>query len=273
MILWALLYLSSNLSFALPTPSDIQIDIALSLSAARDPDKFGTRSIWNIIWSCLSTIFACTWIAVHPNIPAPKDSQWAILRRRLAIMGYVLIAPELFIAWAARQHFGAKYLAKRHERRGWMMAHGFFVIMGGFTLHDEQGTPLRILEPIELERLSEAGRIEWPSITEAEIQDRSKGDHLSKGIVLIQAGWFITQCIMRGAYRLEVTELEVATLAFAALTGSLTICGGTNRLMFAVRFPCIFSKATKKKRLTPRVYPQFLPLLIQSKFHPPSLAT
>jgi hypothetical protein len=91
--------------------------------------------------------------------------------------------------------------------------------MGGFTLHDERGTPLRILEPIELENLSEAGKIEWPSITEKQIQDRSKGDYLSKGIVLMQTSWFITQCIVRGANWLEVTELEVATLAFAAMTG------------------------------------------------------
>jgi hypothetical protein len=134
-------------------------------------------------------------------------------------MGYVLIAPEMVILWAARQHYGAKHFAKKHQRRGWTMTHGFFVIMGGFTLHDEQGTPLRILEPIELEMLSDAGRIDWPSVTEEEIQDRSKGDYLSKGLVLAQTSWFITQCIARGVYRLAVTELEVATLAFAVLTG------------------------------------------------------
>jgi hypothetical protein len=99
------------------------------------------------------------------------------------------------------------------------MTHAFFLIMGGFTLHDERRTALRILEPIELESLSKAGKIEWPSISEAEIQDRSKGDYLSKAIVLVQTSWFMTQCIVRGAYRLEVTELEVATLAYAVLTG------------------------------------------------------
>jgi len=217
-ILLTLLYLSFGPSIALPTPSDIPIDIPPSLLSCSS-DKFGTRSLWNIIWSCLSTIFACTWIAVHPNIPAPKDSKWIVFRRRVAIIGYVLIAPEMVILWAARQHYGAKHFAEQHQRRGWTMTHGFFVIMGGFTLHDEQGTPLRILEPIELEKLSEAGRIEWPSITEEEIQDRSKGDYLSKGIVLVQTSWFIAQCIARFVYRLEVTELEVATLSFAVLTG------------------------------------------------------
>jgi hypothetical protein len=134
-------------------------------------------------------------------------------------MGYVLIAPEMVIGWAARQHYGARYIAKQHQRRGWTMTHAFFLIMGGFTLHDERGTALRILEPRELESLSEAGKIEWPLISEEEIKDRSKGDYLSKAIVLLQTSWFITQCIVRAAYRLEVTELEVATLAYAVLTG------------------------------------------------------
>jgi len=106
-----------------------------------------------------------------------------------------------------------------HPLGGTTALHGFFLAMGGFTLHDEQGAALRILEPMELESLSEAGKIEWPSITKEEIQDRSKGDYLSKGIVIVQTSWFIAQCIVRGVYKLEVTELEVATLAFAALNG------------------------------------------------------
>lgn len=98
------------------------------------------------------------------------------------------------------------------------MTHGFFLIMGGFTLHDKQGTALRILEYSELETLSEAEKIKWPSITEEEIQDRSKGGYLSKGVVVIQIGWFITQFIARCGYGLGITELEVVTLGFTTLT-------------------------------------------------------
>ena len=47
--------------------------------------------------------------------------------------------------------------------------------------------------------------------------DRSKGDALSKGIAILQTGWFILQCIARKIQGLAVTELEVVTLAFAAL--------------------------------------------------------
>jgi len=93
--------------------------------------------------------------------------------------------------------------------------------MGGFKLH-ERGKPGRVLDAEELERLSEAGKIEWPTITEKEIADRSKGDYLSKMIVLFQATWFIAQCMARGANGLAVTELEVVTIAFASVTGVIS---------------------------------------------------
>lgn len=134
-------------------------------------------------------------------------------------MIYILLLPELVIYWAWRQHNSACNFTKKHQANtGWTRVHSFFLIMGGFTLHKE-GRPVRVLEAKELEELSEAGKIEWPTITEEEISDRSKGDYLSKTIVLFQTTWFVGQCIARGAYGLDVTELEVVTLAFATLTG------------------------------------------------------
>lgn len=52
---------------------------------------------------------------------------------------------------------------------------------------------------------------------EAEIQDKSKGDALSKTLALVQTTWFILQCISRAIKGIAVTELEVATCAFAVL--------------------------------------------------------
>jgi len=211
-------------TLALPTdsrPPEILPGSYLPSVFIRDKSEFDTRSIYNILWSCLSTLFTCTWITVHPNIPAPGDSQsWAVIRRRLAIMGYFLLTPEFVILWAARQYFDACYLTEKYEKNhtDWTRAHSFFLIMGGFTLH-KGGKPVRVLEAKDLEELSEAGKIEWPTITKEEIEDRSKGDYLSKTIVLFQTTWFVGQCIARGAYGLTVTELEVVTLAFASLTG------------------------------------------------------
>jgi len=226
MILLTLLCLSIHFrtsTLAIPTgrPS-LPPAVANSQSILiRDGTPSETRTIWNIIWSCLSTLFACAWIAVHPNIPAPGDSEWKIFRRRLMIMTYVLLAPELVIIWAARQHRDANVLAEKFQiegRSGWTRTHAFFLIMGGFTLH-ANGRPLRVLEWRDIQALAGAGRIAWPDITEEEINDRSKGDYLSKGIVVLQTTWFIVQFFARVASKLAITELEVVTLAFSTLIG------------------------------------------------------
>ena len=31
------------------------------------------RTMWDSLWSCLATIFACSWVSVHPNIPGPMN--------------------------------------------------------------------------------------------------------------------------------------------------------------------------------------------------------
>ena len=83
-------------------------------------------------------------------------------------------------------------------------------------LFDDNGS-VRTLDPDELQSLAQKGEIDFPCITENEIRDKSKGDVLSKGLVVIQTGWFILQCIARRIEHLPLTELELVTLAFAAL--------------------------------------------------------
>ena len=56
-------------------------------------------------------------------------------------------------------------------------------------------------------------------ITEDEITDRSKGDALSKTIFILQSTWFIVQCIARRIQLLNITQLELTTLAMASLNG------------------------------------------------------
>jgi hypothetical protein len=60
-----------------------------------------TRSSWDIFWTCLSTILACTWAALHLNVP---DRKWrkaaAGIIKGLAWVG-VILAPELMALYAA----------------------------------------------------------------------------------------------------------------------------------------------------------------------------
>ena len=81
----------------------------------------------------------------------------------------------------------------------------------------------RILKRTLLLRDLLSWEFEIPKITAEEIQDRSKANIISKGLVLLQIGWFVTQVIARTTQDLVVTELEVVTLAFAML--SFTIYG------------------------------------------------
>ena len=83
--------------------------------------------------------------------------------------------------------------------------------MGGFV----DGTTLLSLEDIE--RLVQNKEIEYPIVTREEIQDKSKGDAVTKALVVLQTTWFLLQCAARGSQHLALTELELATAAFAVL--------------------------------------------------------
>jgi hypothetical protein len=195
-----------------------------------------TRTIWNIVWSSLVTLFACIWVAIHPNVPAFADGTKAELKQRAKLLLTAIIAPEIIIMFAMRQRVCARQVMQSEfgkgegfvERilevvfisaeRSWTLAHGFFVIMGGFELYDSDGErPLYPLDIERIEKLVQNGAIDFPKIEEKEIEDRSKGDIISKGLAVVQTGWFIAQCIARGAEHLATTELEIMTVAFAFL--------------------------------------------------------
>lgn len=60
-------------------------------------------------------------------------------------------------------------------------------------------------------------KLRFPNVTEEEINDRSKGDALSKGVALLQITWFIMQLLARARQGLVITELELTTAALAGL--------------------------------------------------------
>jgi len=70
------------------------------------------RSTEDIIWSSLAVIFACTWVSVHPNIPAHDDSQLKVFLRRAGLMFWTLMVPEVVIVWAMREWYAARKFIK-----------------------------------------------------------------------------------------------------------------------------------------------------------------
>jgi len=99
--------------------------------------------------------------------------------------------------------------------------------MGGFSLVRAGDTTSMVLDyksffellKVNPAQSNEPVEIVFPTITAAEIQDKARGDFLSKAIAILQSIWFIVQCIARGKQGLALTELELVTLALASLNG------------------------------------------------------
>ena len=102
--------------------------------------------------------------------------------------------------------------------RGWTKTHGHFLQMGGFMLF-EGNDPKGVLAPKRFSELLAAGKIEFPTATVEEIEDRSKTDGFSKTIALGQTLWFVAQCLARRAQHLDLTPVELLTLSLAVLNG------------------------------------------------------
>jgi hypothetical protein len=95
-----------------------------AVSACGDQDS--RRSIWSIVWSCLSTIFLCTWVSLHPNVvfrpekPSAGWSErwiWDPLRHfwlyQLPLFVCALLVPEYILAWSIRQFIVAGQIRKK----------------------------------------------------------------------------------------------------------------------------------------------------------------
>ena len=113
-------YLAQGVAIASPIPSIGD----RSSESNHCTDLTHCRTIWSIIWSCLVTIFSCTWVAVHPNIPCPKKHEgknhfqkwvWNPIRsfasHRLPLFVCALLVPEYVLGWAIRQYLSARRIA------------------------------------------------------------------------------------------------------------------------------------------------------------------
>ncbi|KZP06525.1 hypothetical protein FIBSPDRAFT_842053 [Athelia psychrophila] len=195
------------------------------------------RTLVGIITSCLATIFACVWVAVHPNIPGPKQSWISRQIESAKVVIVTLLVPEWVLAWAVRQFLQARQYAKiledaschphRLRLAEWTTAHGFLAIMGGFYYYQNGKTmfPLQVQDVGERERpdkdyyilaLVKSRSLVPPSSDE--LGDKSKGDTISKSIAIFQTLWFVVQCIARRIENLATTNLEIMTLAYTVIT-------------------------------------------------------
>ena len=113
-ILLPILYVSLQAIHASPLPLPIDISNAPVDLQLLPCTCINQRTLSDILWSCIATIFACTWLSIHPNIPAPDEKRWKSALRRLELMYWSLICPEMIICWACRQWFAAQSLRAKY---------------------------------------------------------------------------------------------------------------------------------------------------------------
>ncbi|KAF7969708.1 hypothetical protein HWV62_26168 [Athelia sp. TMB] len=141
-----------NVTSALHAPATSALSATMNTTTAiiaRSCDDIHTcRTLYSIVQTCLATIFACVWVAVHRNIPAPrtvpdpnsnpgliaKSARWlwsklCDQRQPVIVFCVTLMAPEWVLAWAVRQRLRAHQLAEELEMartmamRNWAREH------------------------------------------------------------------------------------------------------------------------------------------------------
>jgi hypothetical protein len=81
------------------------------------------RGTMNLIWSCLTTVIACTWTILHLNVPGPLDGTWTKFWRKVKWMAITVIFPEFIFAKAVCELQMAvddlRALSIEQEKFGW----------------------------------------------------------------------------------------------------------------------------------------------------------
>ncbi|KZP02281.1 hypothetical protein FIBSPDRAFT_87172 [Athelia psychrophila] len=94
--------------------------LALPVEATSDDSKYiditHCRTIWNIIWSSLATIFVCAWVSVHRNVPSPASGGFTVTLEQIRITVWALVVPEYIIAWAIRQWIVACQISEESNK-------------------------------------------------------------------------------------------------------------------------------------------------------------
>ena len=76
------------------------LSLAISSSTSCN-DVHDCRTVPSIVFNCASTIFLCTWVALHLDVPDdPWEAWWERLLSRIGWMMLALLAPELILLWA-----------------------------------------------------------------------------------------------------------------------------------------------------------------------------
>lgn len=205
----------------------------------------------DILQSCLLTLVACIYTALHLNVPE-KTAWYQILWSKTQWVALTLFAPEIVLYMAADQLQRAWALRRKlrdlqsrsdtvDKSFNFDLKYAFFVVMLGVHIDVEEILSLPDLDPSAytrfanmpsprtasisprgLIRLAEKGH--WLYISRKRIDDKSKADYIQKALVLTQILWMVTQCVTRYMNDLPLTLLEIHTVVHVICAVFLYAC-------------------------------------------------
>ncbi|KAF8346215.1 hypothetical protein F5887DRAFT_126696 [Amanita rubescens] len=181
------------------------------------------RTLLNIILSCVSTIFLCTWVALHPDVPDnPHEIGWKtgllgdLRAKRIAIMPLAILVPEVILFLAFNQWIKSSEILTRTMHKypecEWTEVHAQLLNMDGFQIVKQDGSRYRLYDSYEYNVKVPDSHKHLLTIPVEEINDKSKGDWIAKTFVVMQTVWFAAQVIARASQGLVVTKLELTVL-------------------------------------------------------------
>ena len=109
------------------------------------------RTTFDILWSCFTIFFLCSWKCTHLNIPTVEESEagWQMLGgwlpcpslqllkcwlRKVKWMCIIALAPEMGVAMATDQFMIARKMNKKFQKLHFTLTHCFYALMGGFVM-------------------------------------------------------------------------------------------------------------------------------------------
>jgi hypothetical protein len=186
------------------------------------------RGTIEILWSCIFTIFLCSWTVLCLNVPAPDESQWRRLRRKFLLAALGILGPEFGLLLSLGQWQSARRSVTEFRDAGhldWSMTHAFFADMGGFVLQNERW-PSFPLTAKQVLYLVQRGHLKYTdvAIDKRVIADKNKNDVFVRIFTIGQTIWFILNIIGRATQHLAISTLELTTVGFIVCAIPISFC-------------------------------------------------
>ncbi|CVK99611.1 uncharacterized protein FMAN_02437 [Fusarium mangiferae] len=156
-------------------------------------DSPNIRGTLDILQSCILTLIACIYTALHLDVPV-KTAWHYIFLYKLKWVAITLFAPEI-----------ALYTAADQLQQAWNLR-----------------SKLRSLQKTTPSDADHRGH--WIPISKKKIDDKSKADYFQKILVVMQVIRMVLQCIARKIQNLPLSLLEVHTMVHVVCAIFLYLC-------------------------------------------------